>query len=114
MPETCRTLISYISAISKALPEFEGVPGVKKSLPPERLETTVMAIVDRNRQTTCSMVWDMRAGRDTENRYMNGYCSRRGNELGVLTPLHHTFVDRIEERIAMQKGKIALSDRLDS
>ncbi|KAF2821234.1 2-dehydropantoate 2-reductase family protein [Ophiobolus disseminans] len=100
IPEICRALISEISAVAQALPELKGVSGVAKRFSPEVLGSTVMTILDQNRETTCSMVWDMRAGRETEIRYINGYWSRRGRELGVLTPINDDLVARIEARTA--------------
>ena len=96
IPETCRSLISEISSIAVALPELKGIPGVEERFSPKMLGSTVMSILDRNRETTCSMVWDLRAGRETEIRYINGYWSRRGQELGVPTPMNDDLVAKIE------------------
>lgn len=98
IPETCQALISEISTVAVALPELHGVPGVAKRFSAEMLGATVMAILDRNRETTCSMVWDMRAGKETEIRYINGYWSRRGRELGIPIPINDELVSRIEAR----------------
>jgi 2-dehydropantoate 2-reductase len=98
IPELCEALISEISTVAVALPELRGVPGVANRFSAETLGSTVMAILDRNRETTCSMVWDMRAGKETEIDYINGYWSRRGRELGILTPINDELVSRIEAR----------------
>jgi 2-dehydropantoate 2-reductase len=82
----------------QALPELHGVRGVKERFSVERLEETVGAIIEKTRETTCSMVWDLRAGRRTEMRFINGYWMRRGREVGVATPVNDGLVRSIEER----------------
>jgi 2-dehydropantoate 2-reductase len=98
VPETLRALMAEISAIILALPELQGVEGMEERFSVKALETTVMDIVERNRAGTTSMVWDMRRGRETEVRYINGYWSRRGREVGVKTGLNDELVQRVEER----------------
>lgn len=90
IPDICQALISEISSVAIALPELRGVPGVAKRFSPGTLGSTVTDVFDQNRETTVSMVWDMRAHRGTEIRYINGYWSRRGRELGIPTPINHT------------------------
>jgi 2-dehydropantoate 2-reductase len=96
MPETCTALMQEISAVVLALPELQGVEGVQERFAAKALEKTVMDIVEKNRATTTSMVWDMRNRRETEIRYINGYWARRGRDVGVRTPLNDELVDRIE------------------
>ncbi|OAL50490.1 6-phosphogluconate dehydrogenase C-terminal domain-like protein [Pyrenochaeta sp. DS3sAY3a] len=98
IPEMCRALISEISSVVLALPELHGVDGVRERFSSKSLEETVMSIIDRTRETTCSMVWDLRAGRETEVRYINGYWVRRGRELGIPTPLNEELVQKIQSR----------------
>jgi 2-dehydropantoate 2-reductase len=89
-----------ISSVALALPELQGVHGVKERFSPSALEKTVMSIIDRTRETTCSMVWDLRARRETEIRYINGYWIRRGRELGIPTPLNERLLCRIQSQTA--------------
>jgi 2-dehydropantoate 2-reductase len=98
VPGTLRALMGEISAIILALPELQGVDGIEERFSAKALETTVMDIVERNKAGTTSMVWDMRGGRETEVRYINGYWSRRGREVGVKTGLNDKLVQRVEER----------------
>lgn len=100
IPDTCRALMEEISTVILALPELQGVPGVAARFSARALESTVMDIIERNRETTCSMVWDMRAGRETEIRYINGYWARRGREVGVPTPINDDLVARVEAKTA--------------
>ncbi|KAF1946660.1 6-phosphogluconate dehydrogenase C-terminal domain-like protein [Clathrospora elynae] len=98
IPEACRALMQEISSVILALPELQGIPGAKERFSAKTLEETVMGIVDRNRATTTSMVWDLRRGRETEVRYINGYWARRGREVGLRTPLNEELVRKVEER----------------
>ncbi|KAL4799507.1 ketopantoate reductase PanE/ApbA C terminal-domain-containing protein [Aspergillus venezuelensis] len=78
-----REILSEISNIVLHLPEFQGVPGVCERFAPHRLEETVLGILERTRWTVCSMVVDVRKGRETEVKFINGYWVRRGREVGV-------------------------------
>ena len=44
------------------------------------------------------MVWDLRAGRKTEVRFINGYWVRRGREVGVRTPVNEYLVEEVTKR----------------
>ena len=44
---------------------------------------TVVDILTKTAETTCSMVWDLRAGRETEVKFIKGYWVQRGKEVGV-------------------------------
>ncbi|KAF3035786.1 hypothetical protein E8E12_002799 [Didymella heteroderae] len=94
--EVCSALMREISSVILALPELKGVSGVEERFSAPRLENTVMKVIVQNRRTTCSMVWDMRAARETEIRYINGYWARRGREVGVGTPINDEIVERIQ------------------
>ena len=95
IPSVCSALIREISSVILALPELQGVTGVEQLFSAQRLEDTVMQVIVQNRRTTCSMVWDMRAARETEIRYINGYWARRGREVGVATPINDGIVERV-------------------
>ncbi|KAF2849358.1 putative 2-dehydropantoate 2-reductase family protein [Plenodomus tracheiphilus IPT5] len=105
IPETVRKLMEEISAVILALPELQGVSGVAERFSTPVLEATVMDIIVRNRNTISSMVWDLRAGRETEIRYINGYWARRGREVGVPTPMNDDIVSKIEQRTAERIGE---------
>lgn len=104
IPEVCSALMREISSVVLALPELHGVPGVEERFSAQRLEKTVMEVIVQNRSTTCSMVWDMRAARETEIRYINGYWARRGREVGVVTPINDEIVERIQT-MSMERQK---------
>ncbi|KAL4954464.1 6-phosphogluconate dehydrogenase C-terminal domain-like protein [Aspergillus filifer] len=78
-----RDIMAEISNIVLHLPELSGVPGLRERFAPSRLEETVLGILERTRETVCSMVVDVRGGRETEVSFINGYWVRRGREVGV-------------------------------
>ena len=100
IPETNMRLMQEISSVILALPELQGVEAVKERFSAKALHGTVMDIIERNRATTVSMVWDMRNSRETEIRYINGYWARRGREVGVRTPLNDELVERVQTMTA--------------
>lgn len=104
IPEVCTALMREISSVILALPELQGVAGVEERFSAQRLEETVMEVIVQNRSTTCSMVWDMRAARETEIRYINGYWVRRGREVGVATPINDGIVEKIQ-MMSMERQK---------
>ncbi|KAF1931973.1 6-phosphogluconate dehydrogenase C-terminal domain-like protein [Didymella exigua CBS 183.55] len=81
IPEVRSALMHEMSSVIFELPELQSVPGVQERLSAKGLEATVMEVIVQNRSTTCSMVWDMRAARETDIRYINGYWARRGRTM---------------------------------
>ncbi|PLB47799.1 putative 2-dehydropantoate 2-reductase family protein [Aspergillus steynii IBT 23096] len=98
LPDTRRAILTEISSVVLALPELRGVPGVEDRFSVERLENTVNGILQKTYNTTCSMVWDLRTGRETEVRFINGSWSRMGRRVGVPTPVNDRLVEEVEER----------------
>lgn len=98
VPEMRRSLLKEISQIVLALPELKGVPGIEERFSVDKLESTVNMIIQKTAQTTCSMVWDLRAGRETEVKFINGFWSRMGQITGVKTPMNDDLVCQILAR----------------
>lgn len=100
IPEVCKAFMAEVSSIILALPELKDVPREQKlaRFGPAALERTVMDIIKKTEYGTASMVWDLRAGRPTEVKFINGYWVKRGLEVGVETPLNCDLLSRIEER----------------
>ncbi|KAH7143444.1 ketopantoate reductase PanE/ApbA C terminal-domain-containing protein [Dactylonectria macrodidyma] len=95
--ETRRALLEEISRVILALPELQGVAGVEDRFSPDTLEATVHQIITNTAETTCSMVVDLRQGRETEIQYINGFWCKRGRSVGVPTPMNDDLVRRITE-----------------
>lgn len=98
IPEIRRDLLSEISRVILALPELKGVEGVEDRFSTDKLEATVMAILTKTADGLCSLVVDLRQGRQTEVEFINGYWVRRGKEVGVPTPLNEDLVRQVTAR----------------
>lgn len=97
VPELRRAILTEISEVVLALPELKNVPDLER-FSVDRLEQTVGLIIEKTANTTCSMVWDLRSGRETEINYINGSWSRMGRAVGVKTPVNDDLVAKIRER----------------
>lgn len=98
VPELRRAILQEISQVVLSLPELKGVAGVEERFSVERLESTVNMIITKTSQTTCSMVWDLRARRETEINFINGSWSRMGRKVGVKTPVNSELVRKVLDR----------------
>lgn len=78
-----RLLLAEISLVLRSLPELKGLPSLATRFAPDRLETLVVAIATKTANNVSSMLADVRNGRATEVKYINGYIVKRGEELGI-------------------------------
>ncbi|GFF49150.1 probable 2-dehydropantoate 2-reductase [Aspergillus udagawae] len=99
LPELRRQILTEVSNVVMMLPELRHIRGVQDRFAVDKLEATVIDILTKTAETTCSMVWDLRAGRETEIRFINGYWVRRGKEVGVPTPVNERLMEQV-----MSKG----------
>lgn len=97
-PELRKSILREISQVVLSLPELHGVVGLEKRFSAESLENTVNMIITKTAKTTCSMVWDLRSGRETEINFINGSWSRMGRNVGVKTPVNDRLVEKILQR----------------
>lgn len=98
VPELRQAILQEISQVVLSLPELKGVVGLEKRFSANNLEATVNMIITKTAKTTCSMVWDLRAGRETEINFINGSWSRMGRKVGVKTPVNDQLVRKFLER----------------
>lgn len=91
-----RALLTEISLVFRALPELRDDPAAQARFSVERLEEMVHGVARLTGQNVSSMLADVRAGRGTEVRYINGYVVRRGREVGVACPVNETIVQLVE------------------
>jgi 2-dehydropantoate 2-reductase len=95
LPELRRQILTEVSNVVMMLPELRHIRGVQDRFAVDRLGATVIDILTKTAETTCSMVWDLRAGRETEIRFINGYWVRRGKEVGVPTPVNERLMEEV-------------------
>ncbi|KAF1809869.1 2-dehydropantoate 2-reductase [Eremomyces bilateralis CBS 781.70] len=91
-----RLLIAEACVVIRALPELQGIPDIASRFSAERLETMVVAVADRTKENMSSMLVDVRAGRNPETPYINGYLVKRGEELGIQCVIQY-FVKALVE-----------------
>jgi 2-dehydropantoate 2-reductase len=113
MTRTMRMLLAEISTVICALPELDGVPGVKERFSTERLKTLVVKLANATAANTSSMLQDVRAMKMTEIEYINGYIVRRGDELGIRCALNYMIMQLVLGRNHISKlreaGAVPLS-----
>lgn len=87
-----RLLLIEISNVICALPELQGVPGIEHRFSTERLRHMTVKVMSKTARNTSSMLQDVRARRNTEIDYLNGYVVRRGEELGIKCALNYMLI----------------------
>jgi 2-dehydropantoate 2-reductase len=95
---TIRLLLSEISLVIRSLPELQHIPNVQQRFDPARLETIVVGVAHRTRDNISSMLADVRAGRQTEIEFINGWVVKKGEEQGVRCLMNYMLM-------CMVKGK---------
>jgi 2-dehydropantoate 2-reductase len=98
---TMRLLLAEISLVIRSLPELRHLPNTQDRFSPERLETLVVSIADKTRHNVSSMLADVRAGRQTEARYINGYIIRRAEEMGMQCVCNYMMMQLVEGKANM-------------
>ncbi|KAI4724911.1 6-phosphogluconate dehydrogenase C-terminal domain-like protein [Aureobasidium sp. EXF-10728] len=98
---TMRLLLAEISLVIRSLPELRGLPNIQDRFSPERLETLVVSIANKTGENISSMLADVRAGRKTEVRYINGYIVRRGEEMGMQCVCNYMMMQLVEGKTNM-------------
>lgn len=101
-----RLLLIEISAVIRALPELQGIPGIMARFSPERLRTLAVSVMQKTAANTSSMLQDMRTGKETEIEYMNGYIVRRGEELGIKCALNYMLAQMVLAKTRMLSRKM--------
>ena len=102
-----RLLLSEISFVIRSLPELQNIPNVEMRFSTHRLEMMVVSIATNTFNNTSSMLADIRAGKETEVDYINGYIVRRGEELGFKCVMNYMVQQ-------MVKGKQQMLYRRDA
>jgi 2-dehydropantoate 2-reductase len=83
LTRVARLLLAETSLVFRSLPELSHIPNVEQRFGAGRLETLVVGVANGTAENISSMLADVRAGRRTEIKYINGWIVKRGEELGV-------------------------------
>jgi len=103
-----RLLLAEVSLVIKSLPELKNVPNVNMRFDTFRLERLVFSIADTTGRNHSSMLQDVRAGRQTEIDYINGYIIKRGEEMGI-----HCVMNYMLMHVLKGKGKASSQEQQD-
>ena len=101
-----RLLLHEASLVLRNLPELQQPTGLPSRFSPERLERLVMNMAEINANNRCSMLQDVKAGKQTEIDYMNGYIIRRGEQLGIDCLHNRTLVQMVKENHVINESQI--------
>jgi len=101
MTRVMRLLLSEISLVIRSLPELQGVPNVRIRFAPQRLETIAVAVMSKTSNNLSSMLQDVRAGKQTEIEYINGYIVRRGEEMGIKCVMNYMLLQLVKGKQQM-------------
>lgn len=102
-----RLLLAEVSLVIRSLPELQDIPNVQSRFDPGRLELDTIRVASSTAVNLSSMLQDVRAGKETEIDFVNGYIIRRGEELGIRCIMNYMIMHLLE---AKQK----IVDRNDS
>lgn len=108
LTRTMRLLLAEISLVFRSLPELQYIPNVNSRFDPGRLETLVVSVAQRTKDNISSMLADVRAGRNTEIDFINGWVVKRGEEVGVRCTLNYAvgmLVRGKAQMISLEKGE---------
>ncbi|KAL1959597.1 hypothetical protein VTO42DRAFT_1632 [Malbranchea cinnamomea] len=108
-----RLLLYEISAVIGALPEVQGVPGIKSRFAPDRLLSLAQQVMKKTAANASSMLQDAAAGRITEIDWINGYIVRRGEELGITCALNYMLVNLVKGKARIMERNVAGQIPLD-
>lgn len=99
-------LLHEASLVLRTLPELQQPTGLPSRFSSERLERLVMNMAEINANNRCSMLQDVKAGKQTEIDYINGYIIRRGEQLGIDCSHNRTLVQMVKENHVINESQI--------
>ena len=101
-----RLLLTEASKVIRSLPELQDDPAIQERFSATRLNAVVLDVAEKTAKNTSSMLQDVRAGRQTEIEYINGYIVRRGVQIGVDCSNNYKLVQLIKERCTISDEEI--------
>jgi 2-dehydropantoate 2-reductase len=107
LTRTMRLLLSEISLVIRSLPELQYIPNVQSRFDPGRLETVVVSVANKTKDNISSMLADVRAGRQTEIDYINGWIVKRGEEVGVRCLMNYMLMQMVKGKTGMISREVS-------
>ncbi|KAL5384115.1 hypothetical protein DPSP01_005588 [Paraphaeosphaeria sporulosa] len=101
-----RLLLSEISLVIRSLPELQYIPNVQQRFDPGRLETVVVGVANRTSDNISSMLADVRAGRQTEIDYINGWIVNKGEEMGIKCFMNFMLMHMVKGKSGMIQAEL--------
>lgn len=95
--QVMRQLLREASEVIQSLPELQHSPASVSRFSESSLESTVLDVAKKTAKNTSSMLQDVRAGRETEIDYINGYIVKRGKAMGIDCTNNEKLVRMINE-----------------
>jgi len=95
LTRTMRLLLAETSLVIRSLPELQNIPNVHTRFSAQRLETLVVSVANNTRDNVSSMLADVRAGRQTEVEYINGYIVKRGEDMGIKCVVNYSTMQMV-------------------
>jgi 2-dehydropantoate 2-reductase len=92
-----RLLLRETSDVIRSLPELRNDPTTQQRFSTARLESIVLDVAQRTAKNTSSMLQDVKAGRQTEIDYINGYVVSRGTQVGINCRINRKLVQLVKE-----------------
>lgn len=92
-----RLLLREGSQVIESLPELQGSAKAASRFSEHTLLSVVLDVAEKTAKNTSSMLQDVRAGRDTEIDYINGYIVKRGISAGVDCSNNEKVVQMVKE-----------------
>lgn len=106
LTRTLRLLLSEISLVIRSLPELQYIPNISQRFDPGRLESKVVNVAQQTKDNISSTLADVRAGKQTEIDYLNGWIVKRGEELGIRCLCNYMMVNLVKGKANLIKLEI--------
>ena len=104
--QALRLLLTETCLVVRALPELRGQPDLDSRFDPDRLYDVAVQRLYRQFNTTAQMALDVRNGKPTEVRYLNGYIVRRGDEVGLRCFMNYLVMQLIRGKSSMVRREL--------
>lgn len=105
-----RLLLQEASQVLLSLPEIRAAmeedEEIETRFSTQELEVKVLDIAEKTAANTSSMLQDVRAGRETEIEYINGWIVRKGRKLGVECVHNEKLVEMVKAGIKISVDEI--------